>query len=83
MVGLSMKEKKRIWNQEYWAKHRGTGKTGGGSEAAKAAVAEYHHYNRALRPKHVIGYCPDPSWWKSNDENFKRGLLEASKKAGF
>lgn len=82
MVGLTMQEKKRIWNREYWAKARARTKEapitpGGGSQAAKDAVAEGARYRRVICPPGIIGYPPDEIWWRTNDASFRRGLQAA------
>ncbi len=71
LIGLTRTEKKRIWNQEYWDKQH---MHGGGSEAAKEARREWSRYRRSICPPSIIGVCPDPIWWKTNDASFKRGL---------
>ena len=84
MVGLTLKQKKAIWNREAWARKK---EMEGWPEGQKAdylasakAKKEAAAYIRLIRPKGIIGSPPEDIWWETNDASFKRGLKVALEK---
>jgi len=69
-VGLSLKQKKALWNKAAYERKKAL-------EAMADNDEHFKTYCKAIRPYGVTGEHGTRPWFKSNDKSFKRGLWVA------